>query len=163
MIDLKTFTEQVHKMRIAQQRKEDLRIQMNTHAIIDQKAITDSVQITANLEADVDRAISDIHKQQRITPEQINADAQLNAALENSLKEWNKELEDVQRETVDQALIDAKEGHPSNRYKMLEKREGELKRDIILAEQKLGIVRERVAANPALAGMIGKTLESVRP
>lgn len=98
----------------------------------------------------------------RIAPEQVDADTNLLTALEISLSAWSAELELMQKELIDQAIIDAKSGAKSNRYVVLEKREAELKNLIAEAEQKLGRVSERMLS-PGFGNSVQQIVNNLKP
>jgi hypothetical protein len=164
MIELKQFAFQVEQLRMADERYDDL---MERAAFAnkeeDMKAAENVREMRRQLRVAVDASLKDIkNATHRIAPEQIEADTTLHSALEVSLKGWMQELELIQKETVDQALIDAKAGERSERYNMLEKREKELKVLITEAEPKLGKVAERVV-NAAFSNQVSSIVNAAKP
>lgn len=157
MIELKTFKEEVEKMRIAQKRTEDLNALHNNP-----NAKKNAEAIQQQLEANVDESIRLLNIQLRISPEEISADQNLSNALETSLKGWEAELEVVQKEEVDQAIIDAKTENKSQRLQMLEGREAELKKMIGDAKEKLGVVNTRVKST-AFGDQVNKIVNEAQP
>jgi DNA repair exonuclease SbcCD ATPase subunit len=101
-------------------------------------------------------------EQIRISSEQIEADNAFLNQLEQSLKDWQNELEWTEKELIDQALIDAKVGARSNRYTALETREKELREMIKEAERKLGMVEQRYNVG-SLRDLVNKSLNLIRP
>lgn len=97
----------------------------------------------------------------RFTTEQIHADNLLVNKLEQSIKEWEIELSWIEKELIEQALIDSREGMRSNRYLMLETREKNLKGYLKEAHAKLGHVAERYDVGP-LKGLLTNALNNMR-
>jgi vacuolar-type H+-ATPase subunit E/Vma4 len=97
----------------------------------------------------------------RIDPAQVEADNNFTGILEVALKGFRTELELIERELIDQALIDAREGGKGNRYIALEKRERDLKQAIKEAEEKLGKVAERVAS-PAFSRQVNQIVNGAK-
>lgn len=111
---------------------------------------------------DVNRQAERLKSAARIAPEQVDADTSFVAKLEDSVKTWNQELEMIQKELIDQAIIDGKQGEKSSRYVTLEKREVYLKKTIMEAEQKLGKVTERMMS-PAFGNMVNQIVDNAKP
>jgi hypothetical protein len=96
----------------------------------------------------------------RITPEQQAADKAFVDNLETHLKKWQVELAWIEKELIDQALIDGKAGHgKSNRYITLEKAEADLKEKVSNASAKLGLINERYHRSGSLAGYVTEVLK----
>jgi hypothetical protein len=98
----------------------------------------------------------------RIAPEQINADKTFLASLEASLTGYQEELVVIEKELIDQAIIDSKAGEKSTRYTALEKRERDLKQAIKEANTKLGKVTERIPS-PAFSNAVNQIVNEVKP
>lgn len=98
----------------------------------------------------------------RITPEQVDADTALLTKLEASVNAWKVEYELIQKELIDQAIIDAREGNKSNRYLTLEKREAELKKLIEDGEEKLGKVTGRMMS-PGFGNAVHQIVNNAKP
>jgi hypothetical protein len=97
-----------------------------------------------------------------LTTEQMQADNTFLDSLESSLKEWKKELVLLEKELIDQALIDSRVGMRSNRYLVMEKREKDLRAYIAEANTRLGLVAERYQ-NHTLKNLISQSLNHIRP
>lgn len=97
----------------------------------------------------------------RFTTEQMQADSLLVDKLESSIKEWEIELSWIEKELIEQALIDSREGMRSNRYLTLETREKNLKGFLKEAHAKLGHVAERYDVGP-LKGLLTNALNAIR-
>lgn len=82
------------------------------------------------------------------TTEKMQADSKFLDSLETSIKEWKAELQWLEKELVEQALIDSKEGRRSNRYLVLEARERDVKYYLADAESKIDKVAERYGKGP---------------
>ena len=106
-------------------------------------------------------------EQIRIAPEQEQADKNLLHNLNARLADWRTELTWTEKELMEQAIIDGKEGNKSNRYKMLEVNEKNLKANIKNAEDKLASLGERIEnptpSNPAFTGMVNNALNQMKP
>lgn len=156
MIELKQFVFEVEKMRGAQKRLAEL--EMRSPSV---KAVADMKEITDHLEQSVDQSIEEANRQLRIAPEQVNADAMFNEAIQKALKQWYAELDQVQREQTDQAIQDTKAGGgKSLRLSQLEQRELELKASIREGEERLGKVAER--ARTPFAQMVEETVNKAK-
>ena len=112
--------------------------------------------------ADVNDEAAKITQTVRITPEQVDADTNLLTKLEASVNAWAAELELIEKELIDQALIDAKEGAKSNRYLTLEKRESDLKKLIAEGEEKLGRVSGRMIS-PGFGNTVQQIVNNAKP
>lgn len=97
----------------------------------------------------------------RITTEQIQADNNLLNSLEQSITAWQEELVMIERELIEQSLIDAREGRRSSRYMALELREKVLKNYLDEARTKLGKVADRYDVGP-LKGLLTNALNAMR-
>jgi hypothetical protein len=97
----------------------------------------------------------------RITNEQIQADNNLVNALEAAIKGWEMELAWVEKELIEQSLIDARAGERSYRYLNLEIREKALKGYLEEARGKLGKVAERYDIGP-LKRLLTNALNAIR-
>ncbi len=97
----------------------------------------------------------------RITNEQIQADNNLVNGLEQSMKDWEMELAWIERDLIEQSLIDIGEGRRSARYLALETREKALKKYLQEAREKLGKVVERYDVGP-LKGLMINALNQLR-
>lgn len=164
MNDLKSFAFQVEQMRMAQTRCDDLtaRIQ-KCGKPEDYKAWGDVTKMKRQLENAVDASLAEIKKDSvRIAPEQVDADTNLLSALETSVNAWSAELEVIQKELIDQAIIDAKSGEKSSRYLTLEKRESDLKKLIAEADEKLGKVTDRMMS-PGFGNTVQQIIDNVKP
>jgi hypothetical protein len=97
------------------------------------------------------------------TTEQVANDGQFVEGLEAKIKEWESELPWLEKELIEQALIDVKQGERSNRYLVLEGREKAVKRYLKDAKEKLGMVAERyVGGNGPLKNLINQHLNQLR-
>jgi hypothetical protein len=152
MIELKNFAFQVEQMRMAQKRIEDL----HDMAIVDVKAIEDMNEMSRQLEIVVDDSLKLINNQLQHSAQYITVEIGFQDA---QLKLSQDELEAIQKESVDQAIIDAKAGAKSQRYIMLEQREIELKKQIAEREKELGIT----PASPTFASAVSQVVNSVKP
>lgn len=160
-LELKTFVFQVEQMRMAQARLADLQ---SGAARESEDAITHITEMKRQLELSVDQSIKDFNKlnEVRITPEQITADNSFKTSLEQKLSEWEKELEDVQREVMEVALNDVSSGNGrSEKYNQLERLETELKAKINEAYAKLGKVQERIAS-PGFNNTVNEILNNAK-
>ncbi len=97
----------------------------------------------------------------RITNEQIQADNNLVNGLEQSLTKWEEELSWIQKELIEQAILDARAGARSKRYEALTLREATLKAYIREANNKLGKVAERYDVGP-LKGLLTRALNAMK-
>ncbi len=95
------------------------------------------------------------------TTEQMQADSKFLDSLETAIKEWKAELQWLEKELVEQALIDSKEGRRSNRYLVLEARERDVKYYLADAESKIGKVVERYGQGP-LSNLLNTALTRLR-
>ncbi|MBT1702936.1 hypothetical protein KK060_06575 [Fulvivirgaceae bacterium PWU20] len=172
-LELKSFMFQVEQMRMAQIRESELKEQVDKYANVElTKSLWDVREMKRQLETVVDHSIRDFNKglvygagpnplAVRIAPEQEAADTDFKTALEQNLKTWEAELQQVQKEIVDQAIIDVKDGQRSDNYYALEKRETELKDNISVAKTKLNMVQERVQS-PLFANTINEIVTSAK-
>jgi hypothetical protein len=147
--ELKAFVFQVEQMRMAQVRLDDLN---NGSSSETAEAIPHITEMKRQLEISVDDSVKEFNKNSaaRIAPEQVNVDTDFKAALESNLTKWQTELEYIQNEQVEQAIIDAKQGQKSARYEALIKREGDLKNMIHGAHVKMGSVQDRTLVQECL-------------
>jgi hypothetical protein len=107
-------------------------------------------------------------EQVRITPEQEQADKNFIHNLKSHIADWKSELEWVERELIDQALLDAKAGQRSARYNSFEKRESDLKAMIEEAQKKVTLYAERPTAqtqpfNREFSSLVNNTLNQIKP
>jgi hypothetical protein len=98
---------------------------------------------------------------QDLTTDQMRADNHLVNELEKSITEWTSELTFLEKELVDQALIDARQGTRSNRYRVLEAREADVKSYLKEARKKLGHVVARYDVGP-LKGLLVNAQNALR-
>jgi predicted nucleic acid-binding Zn-ribbon protein len=94
------------------------------------------------------------------TEQLINDNKYLND-LETNIIAWRDELKMIEKELIDQALIDTKAGARSNRYIALETREKTLKGYLREAESRITSVSERYEKGP-LSGLINTALNRLR-
>jgi hypothetical protein len=162
MIELKHFAFQVEQLRTAMLRYDELIAQAEQFKTpVDLKAAEQMVEMIRQLGIAVDQSLVLISKQPRIAPEQIEADVKFSSALEASLDGWKKELEKLQVQIMEQAIIDSKAGEKSQLYTDLEKNESDLKTSIASAEQKLGKVSERVTS-PAFSNQVNQIVNRMK-
>jgi len=155
MEQLKNLAKQIDHLQRAVQRQIDL---IETGQGSDAKL----GQVIEQLVAQVQQSFDELKNAVRITPEQVSADENFRSALEASLKGWRIELEQNQKEQVDQAINDvADAGQRSEKYFALEAREKELKTLIAEAEQKLGKVTERISS-PSFSNTVHKIVNNAK-
>jgi SMC interacting uncharacterized protein involved in chromosome segregation len=170
-LELKSFAFQVEQMRMAQRRLEQLK---NGASSESDNAIEQMTEMKRQLETVVDDSIKGYNDHftylyatgeqpvARISPEQVDADQSFREALEKSLIGWKGELEMIQSDQIEQAIIDAHANGKSVKYLQLEEREKELKSKISEAEQKLGKVSGRVGASPAFSNAVNKVVNGAK-
>lgn len=95
------------------------------------------------------------------TAEQLQADNKYLNELELNVIAWRKELCLIEKELIDQAFIDAKAGERSNRYKVLELREADLKRFLREAESRITSISQRYSTGP-LSSLMNTALNRLR-
>jgi predicted HNH restriction endonuclease len=96
------------------------------------------------------------------TTEQMQADNDFVNTLNKSISDWEAELVFLEKELLEQALIDAKTiGTQSNRYKVLEAREADVKRYLTEGRTKLGHIANRYDVGP-LKGLLTNALNNLR-
>jgi len=175
-LNLTIFSAEVEKMRIAQKRYFELmgkaKKSKNSDAFDEARKM---LIMSKELESNVDQMVSvinsfkeDLSRPQndpiitpRLATDQITADERFLVKLEDAVEKWKAELELIEKELIDQALIDTKAGERSNRYLALEKREKDLKYSINEANVRLGRVTERVA-NPVFANQVEEVVSNTK-
>lgn len=120
------------------------------------------LEMISGLLAEVNEEAEKMKTVARVAPEQVDADTNLLTKLEESLNAWNAEYQLIQKELIDQAILDAKEGTASNRYKVLETREADLKKLIAEAEEKLGKVSGRMLS-PGFGNTVQQIVNNAKP
>lgn len=95
------------------------------------------------------------------TTEQLQVDNKYLNDLEANIIEWRKELCMIEKELIDQAFIDARQGERSNRYKVLEMREADLKRFLREAESRITSISQRYNTGP-LSNLMNTALNRLR-
>lgn len=128
----------------------------------EQKHDAQLLEMFTQLLADVNEQAEKIKTAARIAPEQVDADTTLLTKLEQSVNAWNAEYELVQKDLIDQAIIDAKEGTKSGRYLALERREADLKKLITEVEEKLGKVTGRMMS-PRFGNTVQQIINNAKP
>lgn len=128
----------------------------------EQKQDNQLLEMISELLAQVNEQAEALKTAARIAPEQVDADTTLLNKLEESVNAWNAEYELIQKELIDQAIIDAKEGTKSSRYLALEKREADLKKLIVEGEEKLGKVAGRIIS-PEFGNTIQQVVNNLKP
>lgn len=128
----------------------------------EQKYDVQLLEMITQLLADVNEEAENMKTAARIAPEQVDADTTLLTKLEESVNAWNAEYELIQKELIDQAIIDAKEGTKSSRYLALEKREADLKKLIAEGEEKLGKVTGRMMS-PGFGNAVQEIINNAKP
>lgn len=164
-LELKSFAFQVEQMRMAQTRYFELSARAKkSKKPEDFNNAKNVLEMCKQLEVAVDDSIREFNKNNniRIAPEQVTADSDFKTALENNLSAWRAELEQVQNQQIEQALIDAKEGHKSARYNALEKREADLKTMIAEANEKMGSVQGRIQS-PSFSSAVNQIVNEAKP
>jgi hypothetical protein len=172
MQDLKALAVQVENLSMAVNQYNDFVHQLNAKKAVnpeDEKTLTQMIEMIMCLSDAINSellTLADFHnhllESPRIEPEKVEADQNFKGALEVSLEGWKSELNLIQKEQIDQAIIDAKEGARSNRYIALEKREKDLLSMINDANEKLGTVSERVV-NAAFSNQVSSIVNAAKP
>jgi hypothetical protein len=137
MQDLKPLAIQVENLSMAVTRYNDIchKIKYATgDSADDHKTLGQIIEMIQGFGREIETEIGKLSEAPRIVPDQVEADTNFKGALEASLSGWRCEHELIQKELIDQALIDSKAGEKSNRYKALEKRDKDLSRMIADAE-----------------------------
>lgn len=154
-MDLKSLENKTWKLNQAVARYNDL---------VARESKTDGqlLAIIHELLADVNDEAARLKTVARIAPEQVDADTTLLTKLEESVNAWKAEMELIQKELIDQAIIDAKAGVKSSRYDALEKRESDLKKLIEEGDEKLGKVTGRMMS-PAFGNAVNQIVNNSKP
>lgn len=164
MQDLKDLAPQVENLSMAVNRYNDLVLKFKTKPTDpeDLKTLSQLVERMRGLSSAINDQLTTHTITPRIADDQVQADQSFHESLEASLQGWEAELLLIQKEQIDQAVIDAKAGARSSRYIALVKRDKDLQAMIADARTKLGKVSERVA-NAAFSNQVSNIVNAAKP